>query len=178
MSAEGERSAGSGCFCDAAVDCDVAQLRIGSTGAGGDSDAGSGIKRRLDSAGGDDGAVVAGGKVGITADVGVRACGLDNDVVGIEQPLAAFAFACRGFDFCAFDIQPMSGGLDKAAVTALAAAFRADSAIGPSRLIGPDDDFAAVAIAVGVGFNRSVFTDVGGFSIMDVGIFTLIIAAD
>ncbi len=71
----------------------------------------------------------------------------------------------------------MRRGFDKAAVAAQAAAFGADVAVGAGGLVRPNDDFTAVAVGFGIGFNGCGVADIGGFSVMYGGIFTLIVAA-
>ena len=66
----------------------------------------------------------------------------------------------------------------KAAVTALLAAFGFQRAAKVRGFVGPDDDFAAVALCAGVGSQQDSCADIGVLRVDNIGVLALKIATD
>ena len=67
---------------------------------------------------------------------------------------------------------------DKAAVAAVRTTARADRAVHLRGFVGPDDDFAAIAVLTRIGDDGRVGTDIGATRIRNRWIAALVIAAD
>ena len=103
----------------------------------------------------------------------------DGDAGGIQQPQAGFAQGCARVDADALGVQALlAGGLDEAAVAALAAAAGADAAVGLGGGVGPDDDLAAVARVGGIGLEAGSRVERSGAGVGDVRVGAMDIAAN
>ena len=73
---------------------------------------------------------------------------------------------------------PLTRRLHEAAIAAVCPALRKYAAVRTGGVVGPKDNLATVAVIQGISLDGCVFPHVSGFSILDSGIFTLIIPAD
>ena len=87
------------------------------------------------------------------------------DVVGIEQPSATFAERSTGIGRVRDFKVALAGCLDKTAIAAKCTAPRGNVAVGTCRVIGPDDQLAAVAVARGIGLEAGL-----GAEVADAGV--------